>query len=292
MARRGARLRCRDWALSGTGLVSKFRSTVWLPGLLLAPLAGFPERGHPLGLATEVEPAQDEVEGARHHGLGVLIAQDAAAAGDDVVVQLPGRMVLAQPGQRADELDQAAARVSGWSSPRTRRRRARVSSSSCTWALLSSPAIPALSPRRRVRAKLPPSTSCSACERLWLQSGPVHDRKWPVAWLARSEGLEPPTFRSVDSCTGVRPRSGQFTTSGALLSVIRGSPENKDVVRPCGSQRGSRPCSTPGTSAPRIEPELSAWESDRSWPMKPLTSQTGRPGVAVIDRSSPRLIAR
>src|SRR5690348_15203632 len=105
MARRGARLRCRDWALSGTGLVSKFRSTVWLPGLLLAPLAGFPERGHPLGLATEVEPAQDEVEGARHYGLGVVIAEDAAAAGDDVVVQLPGRMVLAQLGQRADELE-------------------------------------------------------------------------------------------------------------------------------------------------------------------------------------------
>ena len=98
MARRGARLRCRDWALSGTGLVSEFRSTVWLPGLLLAPLAGFPERGHPFGLATEVEPAQDEVEGARHYGLGVLIAEDAAAAeGDDVVVQLPGRLVL--PGR-------------------------------------------------------------------------------------------------------------------------------------------------------------------------------------------------
>ena len=105
MARRGARLRCRDWALSGTGLVSKFRSTVWLPGLLLAPLAGFPERGHPLGLATEVEPAQDEVEGARHYGLGVLIAEDTAAAGNDVVVQLPGRMVLAQLEQRADELE-------------------------------------------------------------------------------------------------------------------------------------------------------------------------------------------
>ena len=42
---------------------------------------------------SEVQPAQDEVEGARHHGLGVLIAEDAAAAGDDVVVQLPGRMV-------------------------------------------------------------------------------------------------------------------------------------------------------------------------------------------------------
>ena len=72
---------------------------------MLALLVAFPERGHPLGLATEVEPAQDEVEGARHHGLGVLIAEDAAAAGDDVVVQLPGRMVLAQLEQRADELE-------------------------------------------------------------------------------------------------------------------------------------------------------------------------------------------
>jgi hypothetical protein len=35
----------------------------------------------------------------------VLIAEEAAAAGDDVVVQLPGRMILAQPGQRADELE-------------------------------------------------------------------------------------------------------------------------------------------------------------------------------------------
>ena len=47
------------------------------------PLVGFPERGHPFGLATDGEPAQDEVEGGRAHGLG-------------------------------------------WSSPRTRRRRARV----------------------------------------------------------------------------------------------------------------------------------------------------------------------
>jgi hypothetical protein len=102
----------RDGAVIGIDLAEEKQ----LPGLLLAPLAGFPERGHPGGLATDVEPAQDEVEGARHHGLGVLIAEDAAG-------------------------------------------RARVSSSRCTWALPSSPAIPALSPRRRVRAKLPPSTS-------------------------------------------------------------------------------------------------------------------------------------
>jgi hypothetical protein len=29
-------------------------------------------------------------------------------------------------------------------------------------------------------------------ERLWLQSGPVHDRKWPVAWRARRDSnLQP-----------------------------------------------------------------------------------------------------
>jgi hypothetical protein len=48
------------------------RTSCWR--LLLASLSGYP-----LGLATEVQPAQDEVEGARHYGLGVLIAEDAAA---------------------------------------------------------------------------------------------------------------------------------------------------------------------------------------------------------------------
>jgi hypothetical protein len=42
----------------------------------------------------------------------------------------------------------------------------------------------------------------------------------------------------------------------------------------------------------RIELALSAWESDRSWPMKPLSSPVWRPAVAVIDRLSPWLIAR
>jgi hypothetical protein len=69
------------------------------------PLVGFPDRGHPAGLATDVEPAQDEVEGGRAHGVGVVIAEDASAAGQDVFVQLPGRLVLAQPGQRGDEVE-------------------------------------------------------------------------------------------------------------------------------------------------------------------------------------------
>ena len=56
---------------------------------------------------------------------------------------------------QADGQGVGGGRVSGWSSPRSRRRRARVSWSRCTWVLLSSPAIPALSPRRRGRAKHP-----------------------------------------------------------------------------------------------------------------------------------------
>ena len=34
-----------------------------------------------------------------------------------------------------------------------------------------------------------------------------------------------------------------------------------------------------------IEPALSAWESDRSWPMKLLSSRVWRPAVAVVDCS-------
>ena len=37
----------------------------------------------------------------------------------------------------------------------------------------------------------------------------------------------------------------------------------------------------------RIELALSAWESDRSAPLGPLTSQTERPGVSVVDRWLP-----
>jgi hypothetical protein len=41
-----------------------------------------------------------------------------------------------------------------------------------------------------------------------------------------------------------------------------------------------------------IEPALSAWELDRSWPVAPLTSRLRRPVLPVIDRWSPCLIAR
>ena len=46
---------------------------------MLAPLAGFPERGHPFGLATEVESAQDAVEGA----LGLVVLGDKGYLGED-----------------------------------------------------------------------------------------------------------------------------------------------------------------------------------------------------------------
>jgi len=116
------------------------------------PLVGFPERGHPFGLATDGEPAQDEVEGGRAHGLGVVIAEDAAAAGQDVFVQLPGPLVLADRMQAHGEVAGGGQGV-GVVVAEDAAAGGQVSSSSCTWALLSSRAIPALSPWRRVRAK-------------------------------------------------------------------------------------------------------------------------------------------
>jgi hypothetical protein len=49
------------------------------------------------------------------------------------------------------------------------------------------------------------------------------------------------THRSVDSCPGVRPRSGQFATSGSSLPVVQPGPDHPKVVHPRGSQRGSHP---------------------------------------------------
>ena len=58
----------------------------------------------------------------------MVVAQDPAAAGEGVLVEGAGLLVLAQRAQVAARL-LAELRVSGWSSPRTRRRRVRVSSS-------------------------------------------------------------------------------------------------------------------------------------------------------------------
>jgi hypothetical protein len=56
----------------------------------------------------------------------------------------------------------------------------------------------------------------------------------------------PPSICSVVTRAGIRIRSDQFVTSAALLPVVHVSPENWKVVRPRGSQRGSRPHMTPG----------------------------------------------
>ena len=58
--------------------------------------------------------------------------------------------------------------------------------------------------------------------------------------------------RSVDTSVGVRTRSDQSVTSGAFLLAVHGSLQNREVVRPCGSQPGS----APGTSAPWSWPPL------------------------------------
>jgi hypothetical protein len=54
-------------------------------------------------------------------------------------------------------------------------------------------------------------------------------------------GTRTPTFRSVDTSVGVRPRSDQFVTSGLSLPVVHMGPEHPKVVHSCGSQRGSQP---------------------------------------------------
>jgi hypothetical protein len=73
-----------------------FRSAVWLPplaGLRPGSLHGFHERPC---FRVRHEPAQDEGEGGRAHGVGVAVAQDAAAAVQGVFDQLPGRLGLAE----------------------------------------------------------------------------------------------------------------------------------------------------------------------------------------------------
>jgi hypothetical protein len=44
---------------------------------------------------------------------------------------------------------------------------------------------------------------------------------------------------SVVTCAGVRTRPDQAVTSAASLPAVDVGPENRKVVRPCGSDRGS-----------------------------------------------------
>jgi hypothetical protein len=54
--------------------------------------------------------------------------------------------------------------------------------------------------------------------------------------LARSEGLEPPAFRSVDARTGVRDCSDQSVAWGSPPPVVQVSSEHPKGVHPRGSQ--------------------------------------------------------
>ena len=61
---------------------------------------------------------------------GVVLAQDSAAAGEGVVLELAGLLVLTQSTQgKAEEASQSSVRR--WSSPRTRRLRVKASFWSC-----------------------------------------------------------------------------------------------------------------------------------------------------------------
>jgi len=62
-------------------------------------------------------------------------------------------------------------------------------------------------------------------------------RGWRLARSGEScHGHSLMTFRSVDASAGVRTRSDQSVTSGDFFPVVRGSPENRRVVRPRGSR--------------------------------------------------------
>jgi hypothetical protein len=95
----------------------------------------------------------------------------------------------------------------------------------------------------------------------------------------------------------------------SALGFLSGNPDDLDGDLPapvrgpqsCVSRGGARPITVNRPLELRIrglermtgiEPTLLAWEPDRSWPITSVIRQLGRPGVAVIDRSSPWLIAR
>ena len=104
---------------------------------------------------------------------------------------------------------------------------------------------------------------------------------------------EPPqrhTHKSVDTRVGVRTRSDQAVTLDAALSAVHVSPENRKVVRPRGSQRGSAPGTFPPGYGPRARRSpLSDW-------LLPTYSPEGRCQglirVYVDQALSPTLVAR
>ena len=109
------------------GVVRTQDATAAGEGVLVegAGLLVLTQRGQPDG----------EVVG-RGEGVGVVLAQDPAAAGEGVLVERRGPAACSPSRARPTARLLAEARVSGWSSPRTRRRRVRVSSSSVAGLLV------------------------------------------------------------------------------------------------------------------------------------------------------------
>ena len=140
---------------------------------------------------------------AGSQGVGVVLAQAGRGGGGQ---ECP-RLAPEPPGTR--QAARRRIRPGYWRRPgyrdgprrRSRRRRTRVSSSSCTCALPSSLAIRALSPRRRVRAKLR-----AAATRTLPPGGP---RAAPMTMPGRIRASTPPLICSTgiswQGCGAVSP---------------------------------------------------------------------------------------
>ena len=63
--------------------------------------------------------------------------------------------------------------------------------------------------------------------------------------------------------------TSEFPPTGASLSVVHVCPKNRKAVRPCGSQRGSQPQTTPGTVTPWSSSPLSALRLGSSYGEEP-----------------------
>jgi hypothetical protein len=135
------------------------------------------------------------------------------------------------------------------------------------------------------------SVSDHESPRFTLVNGPLMARR-----LDHVEG-RPSAFRTgqIPSCHGSCVRCRLPLVGAVAVSVAPGGARRLVHWRPGGGHHfrgctGARSVLLPAQTRPANE--LSAWESDRSWSMKPLSSPVWRPAVAVIDRLSPWLIAR
>ena len=87
---------------------------------------------------------------------------------------------------------------------------------------------------------------------------------------------------SVDTRTGIRTRSDQFVTSGALLPAVHVSPDNWKVVRPRGSQRGSHLNMMLGIPGVPIVVIMGPCRSNMTAPALPSASKPGPCRLSII----------